>query len=262
MFYYYAGTENGDVIWDGEYKFYVNKEDEFLIHDADNQSVYAGYENHYMMSFAKELVNFSDGEAWEYTLELTADEESTPTKINSETNVQGKELTTAKLFQLNTKQEIINYYGQANCSTNDYYNEEADYHEIQEVIYKGTKNEIILVMDETKKVASVSVSDKNSEWKLPFNLKVGSPLESIVKINGKDFLINFFETDDGGGVASWEGGILANAGISIYFNPDANASDKLGMKYYDLAGENGFSTSNPIAKQLGITVGSVTLNKK
>lgn len=265
MFYYYAVTEDGEVVWTGEYKFYVNKDDEFLLDFANNESVYADYENYYMIPFVKQNVSFDDGEDWEYTLELIAAEtisKSTPTKIINEVNVQGKDLSTTKLFQLNTKQEIINYYGQSNCSTDDYYNEEADYHEIQEIIYKGTKNEILLVMDESQKVESVTVSEKNSEWKLPFNLKVGSTLESIIKINSKDFLIDFFESDNGGGVASWEGGNLANAGVSIYFNPDANASNKLGMKYYDLAGENGFSSSNPIAKQLGITVGSITINKK
>jgi hypothetical protein len=58
----------------------------------------------------------------------------------------------------------------------------------------------------------VRVRGKQSRWRTPEGIGIGTDLRTIEKLNGRSFTLYGFEWDYGGTTADWRGGTLANSG--------------------------------------------------
>ncbi|UPK71073.1 hypothetical protein [Chitinophaga filiformis] len=120
-------------------------------------------------------------------------------------------------------------------------------------VFPDTDNEMIVQFN-GEKGTSVFFTKENSKWKPPFGIKVGDPLDKVVKVNGRDFRINGFEWDNGGEVADWEGGAFAGKGVNIAFKANNSSDPKL---YDQVTGDKKVKTDASAMKKLGVVVDKI-----
>jgi hypothetical protein len=120
-------------------------------------------------------------------------------------------------------------------------------------VFPDTDNEMIVQFD-GEKGTSVFFTKENSKWKPPFGIKVGDPLDKVVKVNGRDFRIHGFEWDLGGEVADWEGGAFAGKGVNIAFKANNSSDPKL---YDQVTGDKKVKTDASAMKKLGVVVDKI-----
>lgn len=120
-------------------------------------------------------------------------------------------------------------------------------------VFPDTDNEMI-VQFEGEKGTSVFFTKENSKWKPPFGIKVGDPLDKVVKVNGRNFRIHGFEWDNGGQVADWEGGAFAGKGVNIAFKANNSSDPKL---YDQVTGDKKVKTDASAMKKLGVVVDKI-----
>jgi hypothetical protein len=66
---------------------------------------------------------------------------------------------------------------------------------------------------------------EGSGWTGPEGLRIGSPIETVEKANGRPFVLYGFEWDYGGSIESWKGGALGNRPGGCSFNPIFEGDD-------------------------------------
>lgn len=120
-------------------------------------------------------------------------------------------------------------------------------------VFPDTDNEMIVQFN-GEKGTSVFFTKENSKWKPPFGIKVGDPLDKVVKVNGRDFRINGFEWDNGGEVADWEGGAFAGKGVNIAFKANNSSDPKL---YDQVTGDKKVKTDASAMKKLAVVVDKI-----
>jgi hypothetical protein len=101
----------------------------------------------------------------------------------------------------------------------------------------------------------ITFTHENSKWKSPFGIKVGDPLEKIVKINGRNFRLNGFDWVNSGMVDSWEGGAMDGKGVSLVFKAVNSGDPKL---YDQVTGDKKVKTDQSVLKKLGVVVEKVS----
>ncbi|SDG81479.1 hypothetical protein [Chitinophaga filiformis] len=120
-------------------------------------------------------------------------------------------------------------------------------------VFPDTDNEMIVQFD-GEKGTSVFFTKENSKWKPPFGIKVGDPLDKVVKVNGRDFRIHGFEWENGGEVADWEGGAFAGKGVNIAFKANNSSDPKL---YDQVTGDKKVKTDASAMKKLAVVVDKI-----
>lgn len=157
------------------------------------------------------------------------------------------------LFKLRTPQELENLYGKENVvyrGTTDLAGNDAGN---AYFVFPDTDNEMQVIFDGDKS-PTITFTKPHSKWKSPFGIKVGDPLDKVVKVNGRDFKINGFEWTDGGIVNSWEGGSIAGKGVLVLFK--ANNSGDPGM-YDKVTGDKKVKTDMGVLKKLEVVVDKI-----
>ncbi|MVT11140.1 hypothetical protein [Chitinophaga tropicalis] len=117
-------------------------------------------------------------------------------------------------------------------------------------VFPDTENEMQVVFDGDN-APSVTFAGERSKWKSPFGLKVGDPVEKVNKVNGRSFKINGFEWDNGGTVASWNGGAIDGKGVAILFKANNSGDPKL---YDQVTGDKKVSSDLSALKKLEVVV--------
>ena len=168
-----------------------------------------------------------------------------------------------KLFRFKTVKEVSDYYGADNVKVETVYSEGTPTGKSL-VIFPNTENRIDLFFNtDESNFIQASFSGLNSEWKAPMNLKIGMPLNDLIKINNKDFTIFGFGWDYSGSLNSWDGGNLDNIGVSVTMKEDVNSKSYQNQSLYNqVLGDKSFSTSNNIIKGLGLTVSEIRITNK
>ncbi len=68
-------------------------------------------------------------------------------------------------------------------------------------------------------IESIRIEGENSDWQTTQGIKIGTTLEELKAINGKDFDFYGFEWDYAGKVGDWRNGKISN-GIVVFLTPD------------------------------------------
>lgn len=158
-----------------------------------------------------------------------------------------------QIFKLRQAEQLYTLYGKENVverQTQDFQGNDAG---TAYYVFPDTDNEMIVQFD-GEKGTSIVFTKENSKWKPPFGIKVGDPLDKVVKVNGRDFRINGFEWDNGGEVADWEGGAFAGKGVNIAFKANNSSDPKL---YDQVTGDKKVKTDASAMKKLGVVVDKI-----
>lgn len=157
------------------------------------------------------------------------------------------------LMKLTNKEDLIKKYGPKNVV---YKLDDLEGETLRQgyYLYQGTDKEIVVDFDNR----CIKLFRKSNIWKhILFNLKVGQPIDSIIKANGKDFAINAcFECDnDGGWIIDWNTGMLAKSGISVKLS-----AKNFRSMYYDLFAKEGrFRSDDSLAKDLDLYISTIVI---
>lgn len=125
------------------------------------------------------------------------------------------------------------------------------------LVFPKTNNEIQVLFqgkEEMTKIESIRIKGTDSKWKTDSEIKVGTPLEALVAINGKDFNFYGFEWDYAGKLANWNGGKL-NDQLSVFL--EATNEEAV---FPHLLGDKEFSSNNPKAREAGLKVSEILIN--
>jgi TonB family protein len=189
------------------------------------------------------------------------DENSEPTdnnrgKVNSPKMDLGgkiqKSFDLKKLMEIKTPDELYIQFGAENVNKENFVGLEDDFRTGENyVVYPNTSNEIVINL----KQRFIRLTKENSKWKMPYNLRIGEPIEEVIKINGRDFIINGFETDYGGEVDDWENGHLETV-ASLTFKVTNRIGTDVNGGLFKL---NKINTSNPIVKQLKLKIEEIVI---
>jgi len=119
------------------------------------------------------------------------------------------------------------------------------------IVFPDTPNELIVewVYEyEYKKLSRIRIERGNAEWVTEEGIKIGTTLEELMKINGKDFYFPGFGGDYEGITNEWNEGNV-NRQLTVFLN-----SKKPEGAPEELLGDGLFSSSNPKAKEAQLEV--------
>jgi len=119
------------------------------------------------------------------------------------------------------------------------------------IVFPNTKNEMHILFEGEEEMEQVEnikiVGEEGSMWKTESGIQVGTSLEKLVELNGKDFKFFGFEWDYAGRLSTWDKGKLSEQ-IIVYLDPSNMESST------KLLGDAEFSSSDPNAKAAGLKV--------
>lgn len=125
------------------------------------------------------------------------------------------------------------------------------------IVFPKTKEELQVLFEGNEKldkIESIKINGaKGSKWKTDTEVQIGTTLEELVKLNGKDFKFYGFEWDYAGKLASWDGGKLSK-NLSIFLEPTKEEA-----LFPDLLGDIEFSSNHPKAKEAGLKISSIEI---
>jgi len=160
------------------------------------------------------------------------------------------------IFPLTRPEQLVDMYGKEHVAVRPM--EDLEGNELGQgyYIFPDSPNEMeVFFAGDSGKI--ITFTQERSKWKSPFGIKVGDPLEKVVKVNGRDFRINGFEWVNSGAVDSWEGGALEGKGVSIIFKAIHTGDPKL---YNPVTGDKKIKTDMSVLKKLGVVVEKVSFN--
>jgi hypothetical protein len=119
------------------------------------------------------------------------------------------------------------------------------------IVFPDTPNELIVEWQsdfEYKKLSRIRIERENAQWETEEGIKIGTTLDELIEINGKDFNFYGFDWDYGGTTNEWEDGNV-NSQLTVFLDtkkPEGAPSE--------LAGDGLFSSSHPKAKDAQLEV--------
>lgn len=119
------------------------------------------------------------------------------------------------------------------------------------VVFPNTANELIIEWQseyEYKKLSRIRIERENADWVTEEGIKIGTTLEELSEINGKDFYFYGFGWDYGGITNEWEEGKV-NSQLTVFLNPKIPEGAP-----QELLGDGLFLSSNPKAKEAQLEV--------
>jgi hypothetical protein len=158
-----------------------------------------------------------------------------------------------------THNDLVRVFGANNVSMTEQFEGEGEDPHVLSVVYPNTGNELFIRWhpdQPLKKIASVRFESDRALWQTADGIKIGTTLEELVKINGKDFQFAGFEGDYAGRCNKWQGGAISSK-VTVSLDPK-----KPEVVYGDqkLLGDGLFGSNHPTAKKADIRVLSVTVD--
>ena len=124
------------------------------------------------------------------------------------------------------------------------------------IVFPNTSEELIVewtVEDPYKTISRIRIEKEATKWKSKEGITIGTSLEELIKLNGKDFSFYGFEWDYSGSLNSWEGGKI-NPDLKVVLTPDNPAAI-----FPALIGELSFSSNHPKAKAAKLKVSALII---
>jgi hypothetical protein len=119
--------------------------------------------------------------------------------------------------------------------------------------------EVLWNLESARSDTQLIVITGESTWAGPKGVKLGTPLATVEKINGRPFTIKSFGGETGGMVTTWEGGHLATlpggCKMGVRFAPDP----KLPPPTEELAGGKDFASNVPAVKAMAPKVAEIII---
>ncbi|SFE76861.1 hypothetical protein SAMN05518672_11023 [Chitinophaga sp. CF118] len=153
------------------------------------------------------------------------------------------------LFKLRRPEQLVELYGKENVASHPATDLQGNDAGIAYYVFPDTDNEMEVIFDGEKGTA-ITFTKEHAKWKSPFGIKVGDPIDKVVKVNGRNFKINGFEWEDGGIVDSWEGGTIAGKGVSVQFKVNNTGEPK----YDQVTGGKKVNSDMSVLKKLDVVV--------
>lgn len=119
------------------------------------------------------------------------------------------------------------------------------------IVFPNTENEISIIWKRDqpyKAIEQITIDHQDASWATNQGIGIGTTLEELIKINGKDFQFAGFEWDNSGYTNEWAGGKIPKS-LVVYLEPS-----KPEAVYPDLLGDGLFSSNNPKAKEADLKV--------
>jgi len=170
--------------------------------------------------------------------------EATDWSINPGKNV-------GKITAKSNEADLIRLYGQQHVIRKEIGVGEGEMVAGSVIFPKEAKKELIVVWESDKPYQEIDylrVEQPNTLWQTDQKITIGTTLDELVKINGKDFNFYGFEWDYAGLCKDWQGGQISEK-FSVFLeaeNPEA--------LFPDLIGEGLFSSSHPKADSAQLKV--------
>ena len=162
-----------------------------------------------------------------------------------------------------TLQELQQRFGEANVSARELPGAEGEtFRGVMLFPDDPTRRAMLYFQDpqNLRGLSMVSVDEAGSRWGLASGIRIGTSLADIQKRNGKPFTFTGFDWDYGGTITDWHGGKLQPADDKAVSErmqlrmPEGGSGDKP----YPM-GDSEFSSDDPRWKDLGITVGGISV---
>ena len=127
---------------------------------------------------------------------------------------------------------LKNIYGEANVKDETICGPEcADSIDVTK-IYSGTQNEFIVYWKDSlyhKTISFIETMLENAPYHTASNIKTGSTLNDLLKLNGKKINFSGFGWDYGGYIQSYNKGLLENSAVNFRLDlPETNENSLLG----------------------------------
>jgi len=154
-----------------------------------------------------------------------------------------------------TEADIIKAYGQENVSRQEISMGEGEV-VTSTVIFPKTDNEIFVSWQLDKPfqvITEVLIENEKAPWGTSQGVSIGTTLEELIEINGKDFKFAGFEWDYSGYTNDWQGGRITK-NLAVFLEPDN--PDAI---YPDLLGDELFLSNHPKTKSAGLKVRSMII---
>jgi hypothetical protein len=120
--------------------------------------------------------------------------------------------------------------------------------------------EVLWQNDATRSDLSVISINGQSTWTAPKGLKLGIPLATLEKLNGKPFKLAGFDWDNGGSVRDWMGGALSTLPggcvVGMKLEPDPKVSGDIRSH---VSGDKDFMSSDPLMRAAKPMIEEITL---
>lgn len=165
------------------------------------------------------------------------------------------------LLKISDEKELIEKYGKENVKYDTIWGAEGEF-TMGTVLFPKTNDEVDITWNDslnrnltaaTIKANYDTKTDKiitATNWKTRDAITLGTTLEEILKLNGKDFTLYGFGWDYGGSVNSWEKGKLEPKGISIIFGESNEGQrDLTEDEYTSILGDGEFTSANPLIRK-------------
>lgn len=149
-----------------------------------------------------------------------------------------------------TEADIIKAYGKENVARKEIGLGEGEMTKAT-VLFPKTENELFITWEmgkEYQNIDEILIENPEASWTTNQGIGMGTTLEELVKINGKDFKFAGFEWDYSGFTNDWQGGII-DKNLVVFLDP--SDPEKI---YPDLLGDTLFLSNHPKAKAAGLKV--------
>lgn len=157
--------------------------------------------------------------------------------------------------QNDTEANVRTYYGKENLSRNNISVGEGEFVP-GTVVYADTEKEFTILWKPNwpyTQIDRIRFEEDNTPWKTEKGISVGTTLEDLVRINGKEFTFLGFEWDYAGRVFDWKGGAI-NDKTGIFLIPENPEA-----VYPHLLGDKEYSSADTHAKNAGLKVDVVEI---
>jgi len=121
--------------------------------------------------------------------------------------------------------------------------------------------EVLWSNEEARSDTQIIAINGQSTWTAPKGLKLGLTVAALEKLNGKPFTMKGFKGDNGGLVASWDGGALdklpGGCRVGVRFAPDPKAPAPAQGETDVLVSDKDFLSSAPALKPLSPKISEI-----
>ncbi len=149
-----------------------------------------------------------------------------------------------------TEGEIIKAYGKENVSRQEISVGEGNV-TTATVVFPKTANEIFVSWQLDKPfqvITEILIENEKSPWGTSQGVHIGTTVDKLMEINGRDFKFAGFEWDYSGYTNDWQGGNISK-NLVVFLEPNNPEA-----VYPDLLGDGLFSSKHPKAKMAGLKV--------
>jgi len=185
---------------------------------------------------------------------------STKKETNEEKVTVPSKFVLDSLLQYDSEADLITFFGKENVSRDTAWYPEGMGQYMISVLYPGTNDEVEFTWNDSvtfKGLQEIVLHQDSSQWSTQ-GVKIGSTLQDLIKLNGKDFTFSGFGWDYGGNLFWSEGGNLSDLTLTL----DISNYDIPPIEQDSLLGDQTISSRSNVARKNNPFVSEIILIPK